>query len=507
MSRRKSSSQRKTVLSLAQVGATATSVPAKRPHAGTERRSAAASVSPDTPVSSPPTATYRSGLPLLHRHAAGIDVGSFSHWVCVGADVEPREFPAHTDGLKALAAWLHEQQITTVALESTGIYWVALYELLESAGFDVLMADPSYTKQVKGRPKTDRRDCQWIQRLHAHGLLAAAFRPDEDTCVLRSYLRLRANHVRYAGQHIQHMHKALEVMNVKLPEVVSDITGMTGMAILKDILAGVRDPLQLAKHRDRRCKNTESAIAQALNGSYRDEHLFALEQALAGWQFYQQQLRAVDAQIEMQLRAMKKRQELPPLPPKPRLCKRKANEPRFDVRTTLYYVTGVDLTTLEGIDVVTALVVVSEIGTDMTRWPTVKHFCSWLGLCPHWKKTGGRVKSSRTRPGSNRAANALRLGASTLHRNKAALGAYFRRMKSRLGAASAITATAHKMARLLYNLLRHGKAYVQQTQEEYETQQHERQVRSLRRRARSLGLELVERAPTPSQPAPEGAGT
>jgi transposase len=228
------------------------------------------------------------------------------------------------------------------------------------------------------------------------------------------------------------MHKALEVMNLKLPEVVSDITGMTGLAFIKDILAGIRDPLQLAKHRDRRCKNTESAIAQALNGSYRDEHVFALEQALAGWEFYQQQLRAVDTQIEAQLRAMKKRQELPPLPPKPRLCKRKANEPRFDVRTALYYVTGVDLTALEGIDGVTALVVVSEIGTDMTRWPTVRHFCSWLGLCPHLKKTGGRVKSSRTRPGSNRAANALRLGASTLHRNKARLGAYFRRMKSRL---------------------------------------------------------------------------
>jgi transposase len=505
MSRRKSSSQRKSVLSMMQVGTGATSASPKTPPARTKGPSAAAVTSPGSPVAAPPSPAYTSGLPLIHRHAAGIDVGSFSHWVCVGADVEPREFPGHTDGLKALIAWLHEEQITTVALESTGIYWIALYELLESAGFEVLMADPSYTKQVKGRPKTDRRDCQWIQRLHAHGLLAAAFRPDEDTCVLRSYLRLRANHVRYAGQHIQHMHKALEVMNLKLPEVVSDITGMTGMAIIKDILAGVRDPLQLAKHRDRRCKNTESAIAQALNGSYRDEHLFALEQAVAGWQFYQQQLRAVDTQIEGQLRAMKKRQELPPLPPKPRLCKRKANEPRFDVRTALYYVTGVDLTALEGIDAVTALVVVSEIGTDMTRWPTVKHFCSWLGLCPHLKKTGGRVKSSRTRPGSNRAANALRLGASTLHRNKAALGAYFRRMKSRLGGAKAITATAHKLARLVYNLLRHGKAYVQQTQAEYEMQQRERQVRSLTRRARSLGLEVVERAATPAPPT--GAGT
>jgi len=388
MSRRKSGSRRKSVLSMAEVGTAAMSSSERTQHARSKTTPAAVAAAA---VSSPPP-TYTSGLPLIQAHAAGIDVGSFSHWVCVGPDVEPREFPAHTDGLKALCAWLQEQHITTVALESTGIYWVALYELLDSAGFEVLMVDPSFTKQVKGRPKTDRRDCQWIQRLQAHGLLAAAFRPDEDTCVLRSYLRQRANHVRYAGQHIQHMHKALEMMNLKLPEVVSDITGMTGLAIVKDILRGQRDPLQLAKHRDRRCKNTAAAIAQALNGSYRAEHLFALEQALASWEFYQQQLRAVDAQIEAQLRAMKKRQELPPLPPKPRLCKRKHNEPRFDVRTALYYVTGVDLTALEGIDAVTALVVVSEIGTDMSRWPTVKHFASWLGLCPQLKKTGGRVK-------------------------------------------------------------------------------------------------------------------
>lgn len=502
MSRRKNG-QRKNVLSMAEAGRTATGPPKRKTQPRLPVASAAAVPLASEPASPP---RYTGGLPVIHRHAAGIDVGSFSHWVCVSGEVEPREFPAHTDGLKALIGWLQELHITTVALESTGIYWVALYELLDSSGFEVLMVDPSFTKQVKGRPKTDRRDCQWIQRLHAHGLLAAAFRPDEDTCVLRSYLRLRANHVRYAGQHIQHMHKALEVMNLKLPEVVSDITGMTGMAIIRDILRGERDPLELAKHRDRRCKNTEAAIAQALNGSYRAEHLFALEQALAAWEFYQQQLRAVDAQIEAQLRAMKKRQELPPLPAKPRLNKRKPNDPRFDVRTALYYVTGVDLTALEGIDAVTALVVISEVGTDMTRWPTVKHFASWLGLCPQFKKTGGRVKSSRTRPGSNRAANALKLAANCLHRNKAGLGAYYRRMKSRLGPGKAITATAHKLARLVYNLLRYGKAYVQRTQEEYEAQQHERQVRSLKRRARLLGMQVVESvAPVPPQPA--GAAT
>ena len=495
MSRRKHS-RRKTVQSMAQAGSAAPAeVKGKqRRHGGGGRRpsSAAAGGLPPAVVPAPAPA-YGRGLPLLHPHAAGIDVGSFSHWVCVGPEQGPREFPAHTDGLQALVAWLHQQQVSTVALESTGIYWVALYELLESEGFEVLLADPSYTRQVKGRPKSDRLDCQWIQRLHAHGLLAAAFRPDEGTCVLRSLLRLRANHVRYAGQHIQHMQKALEQMNLKLPEVVSDVTGATGLAIIQDILRGQRDPVTLARHRDRRCKNSAAAIAQALHGSYRDEHLFALQQALDCWQFYQQQLRAVDGRIEQQLHAMKKRQELPHLPTKPRQRKRKPNEPRFDVRLALYHVTGVDLTEIEGIDVVTALTVVSEIGVDMTRWPTAKHFASWLGLCPQFRKTGGRVSSSRTRPGSNRAAGALKLGASTLCRNKGALGAFYRRMKSRLGAPKAVTATAHKLARLVYNTLRYGREYVKRTQEEYEAQMHTRQVQSLKRKARLLGLEVVER--------------
>jgi transposase len=444
-----------------------------------------------------------SGLPVRHRHAAGIDVGSFSHWVCVDADREVlQEFPAHTDGLRQIVAYLHAHQISTVALESSGIYWIALYELLQAEGFEVLLVDPSFTKQIKGRPKTDKQDCQWIQRLHAHGLLASAFRPDEQTCVLRSYLRQRANLVRYASQHIQHMQKALEQMNLKLPEVVSDITGVTGLSIIQSILRGVRDPLVLARHRDRRCKNTEAAIAQALNGSYREEHLFELQQALELWQTYQEKLRVLDEKIQQQLHAMKKRQELPPLPAKPRQRKRKPNEPRFDVRTALYYVTGVDLTTIEGIDVVTALVVVSEVGTDMSRWPTVKHFTSWLGLCPQLQKTGGHVRSSRTRPGSNRAADALRLGASALHRQQGAMGAFFRRLKSRLGAPKAVTAAAHKLARIVYGALRYGREYVQRSQEEYEAAMQERQVKSLKRKARLLGLEVVERSTQGgSQPA------
>ena len=490
MSRRKHVNPRKHILSMAQAGNGRSAPPPKPPRAA-------------APPNAGPTPAYASGLPLQNRHAAGIDVGSFSHWVCVDADLQlQQEFPAHTGGLKQIVGWLHEHHITTVALESSGVYWIALYELLESEGFEVLLVDPSFTKQIRGRPKTDKRDCQWIQRLHAHGLLASAFRPDEDTCVLRSYLRQRATLVRYAGQHIQHMQKAVEQMNLKLPEVVSDLTGVTGLAILKDILAGERDPVKLARHRDRRCKNSEEAIAQALHGSYRAEHLFALRQALACWEFYQAQLPLIDEQIQKQLHAMKKRHELPPLPAKPRQRKRRTNEPRFDVRTALYYVTGVDLTTIEGIDTMTALTLVSELGTDMSRWPTVKHFCSWLGLCPQFQKTGGHVRSSRTRPGSNRAADALKLGASTLHRNKGAMGAFYRRLKSRLGAPKAVTATAHKLARIIYGALRYGREYVQRTQEEYEAQVHERLVQSLKRKAQLLGFEVVERPAARSESAP-----
>jgi transposase len=437
-----------------------------------------------------------AAMPVVNRHAAGVDAGSAEHWVCIDADGDEaacvRRFPTYTSGLQDLLAWLRENHVTTVAIESTGVYWIPLYELLESSGIEVLLVDPSYTKQVKGRPKTDRRDCKWIQRLHRLGLLAAAFRPDEKICVLRSYLRQRANVVCYCGEDIQHMQKALEQMNLKLTEVLSNITGTTGMAILKAILKGQRDPRQLAKLRDPHCKNTESTIAQALTGSYRDEHLFALRQALASWEFHQKQLRQLDEVIEEYLRMLRKDKDLPAVPPRSKVYKRGANDPRFDVRAALYYVTGVDLTAIEGIGDVTALVIISEIGTDMSHWPTVKHFTSWLGLCPQHKKTGGKVKSSRTRPGSNRAAQALRLAANSLQRNKSALGAFVRRMKSRMGAARAVTAGAHKLARLVYWMLKHGTAYVMQTQEQYEAQQRERMVRNLKRRAEQLGMVLTQ---------------
>jgi hypothetical protein len=290
-------------------------------------------------------------LPVQRPHAAGTDIGSRSHWVCVGFTTEAdsrliQEFPAHTDGLKAIVAFLREHQVTSIAMESTGVYWIPLYELLQAEGFEVLLVDPSYTRQLRGRPKTDRRDCQWIYRLHSVGLLAAAFRPDDKTCQLRAYLRQRASVIRQASRHVQHMQKALEQMNLKLTEILSDITGATGRTIIRAILRGTRDPKKLARYRDKRCKASEAEIAQALNGSYREEHLFELKQAYEAWQFSRGQVEKVDEQIALQLGRMKCDRALPPLKLKAR-PKRHANTPGFDVRKALYYVVGLDLTEIE----------------------------------------------------------------------------------------------------------------------------------------------------------------
>jgi transposase len=442
-------------------------------------------------------AAHVEALPVHHPHAAGIDIGSRSHWVCVGFTAEAtscliREFPAHTAGLQAIAAFLREHQVTTVALESTGVYWIPLFELLQTEGFEVFLVDPSYSHQLRGRPKTDRRDCQWIYRLHSVGLLAAAFLPGEQTCRLRAYLRQRANLIRQASRHVQHMQKALEQMNLKLTEVLSDITGLTGRTILRAILRGTRAPEKLA-NRDKGCKASEAEIAQALTGTYREEHLFELKLAYEAWQFTLGQVEKVDGQIALQLGRMKCDRALPPLSPKAR-PKRRVNSPGFDVRAALYYVVGLDLTEIEGVSELTALTVISEIGPGVSRFATVEKFCSWLGLCPNWQKTGGRVKSSRTRRGVNRAAQALRMAAQSLHHSRGALGGFLRRMKGRLGAQAAVTATAHKLARIVYLALKHGLPYVRQSQEEYAARMKEKQIKALKRKARQLGLDIVEKA-------------
>jgi len=397
------------------------------------------------PPKAPPR-EYADPLPVHHPGAAGIDVGDASHWVCVatapgGADTT-REFPAHTPGLRELVHWLKLCGVTTVALEASGAYGHVLFLTLSEAGFETVMTSPAFTRQIKGRPKTDRLDCQWIRRLHAHGLLPSVFQPDGATQTLRSYVRQRGNLVRLSGQHIQRMQKALELMNLKLTKVLGDITGVTGLKILRAILGGERDPEALAKLRDRRCKRAEPEIALALDGRYRPEHLSELRSCLAMWEAYQAVIAGLDAEIDAHLRSMRRSSELPPLPAKARKRGRKPHDPKFDVRTALYYATGVDLTAIEGIDEIHALTLVSELGADFAKWPTSKHFASWLGLCPQFKKTGGKVQSSRTRLGKNRAAIALRLAAWSLIRSESYLGAYLRRQRSRLGSPKAITATA-----------------------------------------------------------------
>src|SRR5262249_7685585 len=323
-----------------------------------------------------------------------------------------------------------------------------LFLTLLEAGLEVVMTAPAFTRQIKGRPKTDKRDCQWIQRLHKHGLLPPIFQPDEATQTLRDLVRQRANLVRLSGQHIQRMQKALELMNLKLTRVLGDVTGVTGLKIIRAMLAGQRDPEHLAKLRDRRCQHSAAEIAQALDGRYRPEHVTALRLAVTLWEKYQEVIGTLDTEIAAQLRQMRQQKPLPPLPPRMRVRGRKPHDPRFDVRQALYYATGVDLTAIEGIDEVHALTLVSELGTDYGKWPSVKQFTSWLGLCPNWKKTGGKVQSSRTRQGKGRAARAFRLAAWSLMRSTSYLGAYLRRQRSRLGAPKAITAAAHKLARI-----------------------------------------------------------
>ncbi len=374
-------------------------------------------------------------LSRVSLNAAGIDVGASSHFVAVPEDRwdQPvREFEAFTADLYRLADWLAECRVETVAMESTGVYWIPLFGVLEERGFEVMLVDPSRIKNVPGR-KTDVLDCQWLQQLHTYGLLSGAFRPDEDIRRLRSYLRQRAMLVEHAAQHIQHMQKALTQMNVKLQHVIRDITGKTGVDIIEAIVQGERNPRRLARLRDPRTKSDERTIAKSLQGHWRKEHLFELTQALDLYRTYQAKIAECDLKIEAQLKRFEDRSDGEPPAPNGKRRNQK-NAPRFDVQGHLYRMTGVDLTRIDGVEAYTALKVISEVGTDMTKWPSAKHFASWLGLSPNNRITGGRVISSKTKPSANRAAAALRLAANALHRSDSALGAFLRRKKAHLRA-------------------------------------------------------------------------
>lgn len=456
------------------------------------------------------------GLAPQHARAAGIDVHSDVHFVAVPADAAPegfvnpdaglprgvRKFGANTGDLEALSAWLKDCGIQTVAMESTGVYWIPLFEMLERHGFSVILVDPRQTKHAPGRPKSDVLDCQWIQRLHSYGLLTASFRPSDEVVVWRGYQRQREMLIRYAGQHVQHAQKALEEMNVKLTEVVSDVTGLTGMKIIKDILKGVRDPHKLAQHRHENCKATEAEIAAALYGNWRPEHLFALKQAIAMYEFYHRQLKECDAQIEACLRGFADKSQGEVLAPKPKARKPRGHEPTFAARDLLFRMAGVDLTAIEGISEVTALVVLSEIGADVSRFPHEKNFVSWLGLCPQHRSSNRRLMSRRVRKGANRAARALRMAAQGCHHAKNALGAFYRRIQARCGGPKAIVATAAKIARRVYRMLKYGEVYVRQEQTAYEESFRLKTIKGMAKKAASLGYQLV---PTPATIPPSMA--
>ena len=409
-------------------------------------------------------------------------------------DAQPvQRFGACTADLSTLAAWLRQCQIDTVVMESTGVYWIALFAVLEERGCDVKLVDPHSVRHVPGR-KTDAKDCQWLQELHTSGFLRGAFRPEDEVCVLRSSLRQRRMLVAMAARSVQHMQKALEHMHLKLTEVVSDITGKTGMPIIRAILEGERDSQVLATHRDKRCTHDQATRAKALEGHWRAEHLFALQQAVEQYEFMQQQWRACDQQIEACLQAFVTLAELesPQLAPARKRRARQRHTPAFEVHASLESMTGVDLTQIDGIDSLSAVKIISEIGLAMTRWPTGKHFASWLGLCPGNKQSGGKRYRVRSKPTANRAATALRVAAQGLVNSHSALGAYYRRMRARLGAPKAITATAHKLARLVYSMLRYGADYVDAGQQAYEKQYRDRVLTNLQRKARAFGYRLVQ---------------
>lgn len=430
--------------------------------------------------------------PLINPNAAGVDLGSREHWVAVPADRSPapvRRFGTFTSDLEALADWLQQCRITSVAMEATGVYWIPLFQILERRGFTVLLVNARQIKNVSGR-KSDVADCQWIQRLHAYGLLGGSFRPADPYCVFRSYLRYRDELIAGRTTQIQHMQKALLQMNLQLHQVVAEIHGVSGLTIIEAILKGERNPLKLAALADPRVRCATAQIAKALVGDYRVEHLFQLQTAFDLYHTYEAKLLKCEEELDRELAQLPDRVDVQAKPLPSKAPNKKIDE---IFRQALYRKMGVDLTAVEGVGVSVALTLLGEVGPDLKSFPTEKHFTSWLGLCPDNRITGGKVIRSRTRRVINRLSDALRLAATALERSQTAMGAYYRRMKAKLGAAEGVTATAHKLARILYRLIKHGEAYVRQGLADYEKKHRERKLKGLKKAAESIGYELVER--------------
>lgn len=426
-------------------------------------------------------------LTIVHPNCAGIDLGSRAHYVAVDpsrTDEPVRRFGTFTDDLQSMAQWLHECGVKTVAMEATGVYWIPVFELLDREGFEVHLVNARAVKQIGGR-KSDVLDCQWLWQLMSYGLLKGAFRPADRICELRSFVRLRATLTRDAARAVQHMQKALTQMNVQIDQVLSDITGKTGMLILRAIVASERDPRVLASYRDGRVRADEGTIARSLQGNWRREHVFALEQAISRYDFYQQQIRACDTQILETLEDLEQDIELPDVP----VAGRTVAERELSI--AIRRVMGVDVTAIPTIGVGTALVLASEIGPDLSRFPTCEHFCSWLTVAPGTRITGGKPLPGRSPRVLNVAGQALRQAASTARHSKSFIGAAHRARLARMDTAKAVNATAHQLARLIYAMLTKGHEYVEQGIEHFESEARDRRLKNLQRQARRLGLDLV----------------
>ena len=434
-------------------------------------------------------------LSCIELHAAGIDVGATEIFVAIPQDRDPspvRSFETFTQDLHRLKDWLLQCGIRTVAMESTGVYWIPLFQILEKAGIEVCLVNAHAVKHVPGR-KSDVIDCQWLQYLHSVGLLRASFRPEDRVCIIRSLLRHRDGLVQMAAAHVQHMQKALTQMNLQIHNVLSDITGQSGMAILEAIVKGERNPVALAQLRDGRVKASEETMVKSLVGDYRREHLFTLRQSLEAFRYYQQLMRDCDQEIEGQLQNFDG--QLPPdapaLPPDPNAHRPRKNEFRFDMRSELYRIFGVDVTAVPSINALTGYTILAEVGSDWSKFRNVDAFASWACFCPHNKKSGGKTLSAKTRQSANRVNRALRLAAQSLERSQTYLGTYYRKMCARLGRPAGITATAHKLARILFHIITTRQAYDASVFATEQQRQLKRMESNLKRKAHQLGYALI----------------
>lgn len=441
----------------------------------------------------------RMSLDVVHPNAAGIDIGNQTHYVAVppDRDAEPvRSFACFTQDLHRMADWLLECGIVTVAMQSTGVYWLPVYEILIQRGLEVYLVNARHTRNLPGR-KSDVQECQWLMKLHTYGLLNNSFRPSEEICVLRTYWRQRDEHIKEASASIQRMQKVLTQMNVQIANVISDLSGVSGMAIVKAILEGERDPDTLAGLADPRVKASREEIAKSLEGNWRAELLFLLGQHREVYLSYQKRIQECDGAIAAHLKRMEDQSPPGSQLPAPKRGKRAGgNAPEFELREELYRISGVDLTGIDGINVMIAQTIVAEVGLDMSKWASEAHFASWLGLCPDNQITGGKVYRRGRRRVKNRAATALRMAATSLWRSKTYLGAKLQRLRSKLGAPKAITAMAHSLARLVYRMLKYGEEYVDKGMAFYQERYQQQQIRWIQKKAKELGL-LVRPTPHP----------